>query len=217
MLIDHTGMILFPSNTIFRIIGRIAFPIYCFLIVEGYLHTHDIKRYGTRLFIGGLLSEIPYDLACFGKISFDGQNVMITLMIGLVMIHLIRIEKEQVFTPFIILLSYLAAELLCCDYGGAGILVIALFYVFRTNPRSLMIQCFLLAAICLIIPSRWIYIGPIYLPIQLFGTVAMFPIALYNGKKAIQDERISRILQKGFYMFYPIHLLVLVVVRNIAG
>ena len=87
MLIDHVGAVLLPQYPILRIIGRIAFPIFCFLLVEGFMHTHDVIRYMTRIGLFALISEIPFDLLFYGRI-LDGthQNVFFTLFIGLVML-----------------------------------------------------------------------------------------------------------------------------------
>ena len=75
--------VLFWSYTIMRMIGRVAFPIFCFLLIQGFLHTHDVKKYAARLFAFALISELPFDLAFKGKIDFSYQNVFFTLFIGL--------------------------------------------------------------------------------------------------------------------------------------
>ena len=83
MLTDHVGCILFPDELIFRAIGRIAFPIFCFLVVEGFFHTRNTWNYLMRLCIFAILSEIPFDLAFFGKVFYlQKQNVFMTLALG---------------------------------------------------------------------------------------------------------------------------------------
>ena len=67
MLIDHAGAVLFPQYEILRIVGRLAFPIYAYTLVEGLVHTHDVKKYMLRLGAFALISEIPFDLAFFGS------------------------------------------------------------------------------------------------------------------------------------------------------
>lgn len=86
MIIDHTGAVLFPDNMTLRYIGRIAFPIFCFLLVEGFFHTRDVRKYMLRLGMFAVISEIPYDLAFRDTvIEFEHQNVFFTLFIGVVM------------------------------------------------------------------------------------------------------------------------------------
>ncbi|WP_461817744.1 TraX family protein, partial [Faecalimonas sp.] len=88
MIIDHIGLFFFPEHILFRIIGRISFPIFAFLIVEGFYHTRDIWKYMFRLGVFAVLSEIPFDLLTTGKV-FDlrHQNVFFTLLIGVILMY----------------------------------------------------------------------------------------------------------------------------------
>ena len=89
MIIDHVGAILYPEARVLRIIGRIAFPIYAFLVAEGFYHTKNVKKYMLRLLLFALVSEIPFDLALTGQIlEFGHQNVFFTLFAGLLLMEL---------------------------------------------------------------------------------------------------------------------------------
>ena len=88
ILADHIGVVFFPEQILFRVIGRLAFPIFAYTLVEGFFYTHDIKKYMCRIGILALLSEIPFDLTVSGKIlEFGHQNIFFTLSIGLVMMY----------------------------------------------------------------------------------------------------------------------------------
>ena len=116
MLIDHIGAIFFPDLDSLRIIGRIAFPIYCFLLVEGAHYTRNPKKYACRLLIGAILSEIPFDLAFAGRNNWYSCSVMVTLLLGygaiLAMEQVKGLWKGIVVLPF-----FLAAEFLGADYA----------------------------------------------------------------------------------------------------
>ena len=160
MLIDHFGAAFFIVFTSFyagtacfaqadilyqvmRGIGRTAFPIFCFVLVEGLYYTHDVKRYLLRLFAFALVSEIPFDLALSDRIlEFGAQNVFFTLFLGLLATALIKcvMEKQGWDMPLKLSLSVLigiaaiwAAYFLKTDYSGMGILLILIFYVFRSD------------------------------------------------------------------------------------
>lgn len=181
-----------------RYVGRLAFPIFCFLLVEGYYHTGNVKKYIGRLGIFALISEIPFDLA-FGHFlwTLEKQNVFFTLSIGLGMVWLLDREKEWLTRIWLIILAMWAAELLHTDYGYRGILLIAVFQITRERKAA---QYLCGAAWNFLWSSR----------IQYAGALAMLPIALYNGQK-------GRSMKYFFYLFYPIHLLVLYLIMYKRG
>ena len=202
MLIDHIGATLVPSMAL-RLVGRMAFPIYCFLLAEGMAHTRDVKKYGLRLTIGALLAEIPFDLALFGGITWMHQSVMVTLLLGFLMILWINRTERGKLMPVIIFA--VLAELLSADYGCYGIMMIALFVMSRDRKDRVGMQALVLAAICWFMGGAGWHFGDIYIPVQMCAVAAMVPIGFYSGRKATS----SRLVQWGFYLFYPVHLLVL--------
>lgn len=209
MLLDHIGAVFMPSIVNYnlyyalRIVGRLAFPIYCFLLAEGVAHTKNPVKYGLRLFIGILLAEIPFDLALFGRFTWDHQSVMVTLFLGFGMALIIQKLDRTKLVP-VIAFAFLA-ELFQTDYGAWGVGMIALFVLTRERKDRNMIQTLMLAAICYLMNSASVPIFGIRLPIELFAVLALIPIFLYTGKKSTG----SKAVQTMFYLFYPVHLLVL--------
>ena len=132
---------LYQLYRVMRNIGRIAFPIFCFLLVEGFMHTRDREKYALRLGCFAAISEIPFDLAFNGKILEVGyQNVFFTLLLGLLtMMAYDSVMKQSRFSVWkrtglstlAILVGMFAAEFLSTDYGALGVLCIMVFYLFR--------------------------------------------------------------------------------------
>lgn len=190
MALDHTGAVLYPSQIWLRCLGRIAFPIFCFLIVEGFFHTHDVRRYMGRLGVFALISEIPYDLAFRGvPLEYDHQNVFFTLLIGIGMMVLLERNREWPVKAVILLLAMWLAVLIRSDYNFRGILLIFVFYIFHES-RWLAVTA----------GGLWnfLYQGVI----QKYGVLSVLPLALYNGER-------GRKMKYFFYIFYPVHLLLL--------
>ena len=190
MALDHTGAVLYPSQIWLRCLGRIAFPIFCFLIVEGFFHTHDVRRYMGRLGVFALISEIPYDLAFRGvPLEYAHQNVFFTLLIGIGMVVLLERNREWPVKAVILLLAMWLAVLIRSDYNFRGVLLIFVFYIFHES-RWLAVTA----------GGFWnfLYQGVI----QKYGVLSVLPLALYNGERGRKMKYI-------FYIFYPAHLLLL--------
>lgn len=194
MTADHVGAVLFPQITAFRIVGRIAFPIFAFLLAEGFLHTGNVYRYMTRLGIFALISEIPYDLALHGGTVWypQKQNIFVTLFLGICLLYLLERERDWILMATEALFVMWAAEFLRADYGFKGILLILGFYLARTRRRMV-----------LLIGGAWNFLSQVRL--QYYGVFAVPFLALYNGKR-------GRNMKYFFYMFYPVHLLALYMV-----
>ena len=212
MLIDHIGAVFVPTAggySIYyamRIIGRIAFPIYCFLLAEGVAHTKNPVKYGLRLFIGMLLAEIPFDLAFSGGWDWSYQSVMVTLLLGFGMALIMNKLDRTKLVP-VIVFAFLA-ELFRTDYGAWGIFMIALFVMTRERKDRNNLQLIGMLIICWFMNSAVIRIAGIRVPIEIFAVLALVPIFLYSGKKTTGSKAVQTI----FYLFYPVHLLVLYII-----
>ena len=174
---------------LFRCIGRLAFPIFAFLIVEGYIHTSDRRKYGRNLLVFAFISEIPWALLHHGFRLF-GHNVIFTLFIGFLGLCAIDFYHSNKKKMGVILISMLCfTYIFKADYNGLGFSFIILLYVLRHNR----IMQFL--------------IGSSILPMKLIAGLSFIPINMYNGKRGFIKGPIAKYL---FYAFYPLHLLILV-------
>lgn len=217
MLIDHIGCALLEPlignpgsepliylNWLCRGIGRIAFPIYSFLLAEGYRHTRKKGKYLMRLAIFGLTSEIPYDLACTGRrVSWYSQNVLFTLFLGLLTLCLMgkirnyfgehRTLKTALLTVTCIMTAALA-KFIQCDYGAAGVLIIVTMDLLRNTKsiRNLTCEMLLLSLH----------------PIEVTACLSFPMLNCYNDTRGSQSKQ-------RMYLFYPGHLIILSTMRLI--
>lgn len=197
MIIDHAGKTFFPQCIIFPILGRIAFPIFAYTLVEGFFYTRNVKKYLVRLGFFMLLSEIPFDLRRTGKLlEFGHQNIFFTLFLGLLTLALI-VKTTSLSKQFLIAaISLFLSRLLYVDYGSMGIMMILLFYYFRDKKKEQFLSIGLL---------NMLMAGTL----QMFSMIAFVPIALHNGK---QGPKVKWF----FYAFYPAHLLVIYLIKSIS-
>lgn len=196
-----------------RIVGRFAFPIYCFLLVEGFQKTHDVKKYLGRMFLFAFLSEVPFDLALSGKAWYpEYQNVFFTLLLGLMVIaglHLVEqrfagtdIGKKILragLDAAMILAGCALALILKTDYDFKGVLAITVLYLFRNRKKA---QVWAGVIVFLLMDG-----------IEMIAALSFILIWFYNGTRGRQNKYF-------FYFFYPVHLLLLwlvCVVMGIAG
>ena len=210
MLLDHLGASLLeagrftaavpPAATLFRLdrclrwAGRLAFPLYCFLLVEGFVHTRSRRRYAGRMLLFALLSEVPFDLAFFRTpFYWEHQNVYWTLLLGLCALGCLqRFGPQSVPGAAGAFGCAVLAELLRTDYGALGVLLVMLLFFFREDRAK---QCLLGAlAVCYELPAP----------------LAMLPAFYYNGTRG----RCAPWEAWAFYLFYPVHLAVLAALTN---
>lgn len=205
MLLDHVGAMFVRGYTL-RIIGRIAFPIFCFLMAEGAYYTKNPRKYALRLLIGALLSEIPFDLAFQRGLTWRSQSVMVTLLLGFLAVEAIQNTQNNLLKLLAVSAGFALGQLLQTDYGGYGVLLIVLFCQAR---RKWWLQTVLVAMFAWMMDSVPVQVLGMRIPIEMFALLAMLPIGCYSGRKRSD----SKVLQWAFYLFYPVHLTVLVVIR----
>ena len=190
---------LFHLDQLLRLTGRLAFPIFCFLLVEGFVHTHDVKKYIGRLFLFGLVSEIPFDLAFFRTpFNPDDQNVYWTLALGVLAMadlkHFEAPDGSPSWKGFLcaggcVLLAFAANT----DYNGIGVFILCALYLTRSDRKR---QCF---------------VGAVLFAFELTAPLAFVLIWFYNGQRGT----CSKTLQKVFYWFYPVHIALLAGITNL--
>ena len=194
MTIDHLALYILGGDDpatapviyhLMRMVGRLAFPIFAFLLVEGYIHTRDFRRYMMNLLVAAVISDIPWMLLG----GYDSHNVMFTLLLGLMAVSFIdRFWRNRLVTLTVIGLIGVLAEWLQTDYSWRGIFLICVLFMFRDKP---------LLAFMFGLPFLMVY--------GLAGSAAglMMPM-LYSGQRGFATGWVSKYF---FYAFYPLHLM----------
>ena len=219
MLSDHVWATVGSAQEWLTAVGRLAFPIFAFMLAEGFRRTKSVKRYALRLAILALISEVPFDLMYGATVFYPfHQNVIFTFLIALLCMLAISSVKKLGKAPLTALACIAAAgagwflgTLLMTDYGGEGVLTVLLFYIFPGEKRwqkvcqlvgMAVLNCVLLAS--LVYPVS-IFGLSLELPEQGLALLSLIPIWLYSGEQGIHT-RAARIF---CYAFYPAHMLIL--------
>lgn len=221
MLIDHIGYVFYPSTIWLRCIGRIAFPIYAFLLTEGYHKTSNKYKYVARIFLIGIISEIPYNYMTGNALRYSHmQNVMFELVLGLVILELLNKIKHnkdfwviKICYGLLILILMSLAKICNLDGGVPGVLLIITFEISRCiihNKIFELISIILLFGIMFDSRMVWIIPSIIGIKLQTFRVASLPFIWKYNGEKGINSRWFKWIT----YLFYPIHITFLVIIKH---
>ena len=224
MLSDHIWATYMSFGDWMTYIGRMAFPIFAFQIAEGFVHTKNVKKYILRLLGFAVITEIPFNLF-YSSRTFNPyhQNVLFTLLLGLFAIMLIdglkkdKSVKNIAKTVALLLIVVVASVIGFVDYGIHGVLMVVMFYLFRDFPFAWLAQLLGMVAINIIFFEGQVIPFELFgkafeIPTQGFAVFSLIPIWLYGGRKGITNK----VLQYGFYAFYPVHMIILYLIRYFA-
>lgn len=225
MLCDHLWATLLPGQEWLTCIGRIAFPIFAFMIAEGFYQTSNRKKYLKRMFIFALISEIPFNLIMSsGLINPFHQNVLFTFTLAILFMMLIEKIKniknnilKYVLIVIVFFASMLVGMLTFVDYYTIGIATVLVFYLFKEKTwYNLLIQLLLIIWLNVSVMSGYGYelniLGyNIFFAQQGFAVLSLIPIWLYNGNQGYHEKWFKYFC----YLFYPCHLLIIYIIWNL--
>ena len=191
MTIDHIGYVIFPDILIFRIIGRIEFPLFVYSMMIGYFRTKDLSKYIVRLLIIGIISQLPYSLL----FNVYRPNVMFTLIFTLLYYYTLD-KKKWWIMPVLVLIPFV----LNFEYSLIYLFLVPIFYYFRNNGLLLSISFILFYLNYLIYPVD-------SFSIATFFTILCLPFILVNTDITIKINKFF------FYLYYPIHIIILLILK----
>ena len=222
MLLDHLWATVVPGNAWMTCLGRLAFPIFAFLIAEGFFHTRSLKKYMLRLLIAAVISEIPFNLMYAGRVFYPlHQNVLWTFLIALGFMAWNEkgkgnpLWRRLLRAAASLALGLLLGTITMVDYYGFGVVMVLVFYFLR--GQKLWQRLGLAAALYWIncemmggLVYEFTWLGKLWvIPQQGFALLALIPIWLYRGRQGCR----SRAFRYFCYGFYPAHMLLLALLR----
>lgn len=206
MVIDHYAYYLMDGNTmtyeVMRCFGRIAFPVFAFLVAEGFAHTRNRMRYFLSLMLFAVVSEVPWYLLN----GADGtHNVMFTLALGVSALAVFeRLREHRILCCFFILLTAWLATWLGTDYEWRGVLLIVVSYLFgiiRSMNTPIILRRMM----------QLLFVFPLMMHYGIIGALlACAVIFLYDGTRGFIHGNVAKY---GFYAFYPVHLITILIIN----
>ncbi len=203
MTVDHVGLFLFPSCTLLRVIGRVAFPVFAYMIAEGFVHTRSRQRYFLTMSVAALLCQIVY-YAAMGSLK---QCIFVTFALSLLLCMAVdRLVRHLSFANVALCAVAFAAVFAVCElvplvldgfsveYGFVGALLPVLVFIAPSKPQKLTLLGVGVACLALTTPT-W--------PVQWFALLSLVPLAFYNGTRGKYPMKYL------FYVYYPLHLVVI--------
>ncbi len=218
MVIDHVGLFFFPHIVIMRVIGRLAFPLFAWLIANGAHYTHNIKVYILRLLALAVVTQVPFwyvnQLVGSPALYFD---VVFTLVLGLTAIMVIQNVSNRWLWLTTTLCCAVLAVICNTDYGAAGVLSVVAFYVFRNDFRAMVFSQTVILGILpmfiyqlqshFVIDLSYLYDSSF---LEFFGLLSLFIIYSYNNKRGIPAKYL-------FYIFYFLQYVTILAVKLALG
>lgn len=204
MIIDHIGLFLLDNNILCRSIGRLSFPLFLYLLLDGVLHTRDLEKYARRLILFWAISAIPYSLAFYGKFIGAAQNIFATLFLCLVLFCILDNKECPIWGKYLItvLMSMLASQL-GLEYSWYGIALATILY-YQKDKGFLAIFC----PMAVISAIYGLSIGS-----EITILTSLSPV-FFPAQGIFQpSRRPSKVTSVMAYLFYPVHLLFFALIR----
>lgn len=203
MLIDHIGLLLLNNMFILRGIGRLAFPIFTYLLVDGMRNTRDIGKYARRILFAWAISIVPYSLAFYGQVFSIHQNIYLSQFLFLGIFCMLEADAPILAKSALVMFFAALAEVANLEYGWYGVIIAVLLFYYDDMPRQEVFGLF--AAVNILygcFTGSWI---------QMLSIMA---ILLLPGKDGMpESQRPSRAVSMVSYLFYPVHLMFLTLLK----
>ena len=201
MTVDHIGAVLYPEFEVLRLIGRFSFPLFAYLLILGMEKTQNIRNYFLRLFIFALISQAPFFLA-IGNEPFEHLNIFFTLSFGLLFVYYFKKNSLIAFVPLFF------SFLLPFDYSIYGLAMIGCMYILTKNLKLGTILLILLNGLFLV-PWNPQFLSLVALPLIILHNKSLLP----TTRQAEKEFKIPLWRKYFFYVYYPLHLVLLYLIN----